>query len=198
MGKLGKPIAAIFGGSEKTQYFFDVIAPILRENENQAPHMRGATLATVNLLQITLRELQKFDLGQEWVQESKFRRNGDLLQAALYNAFLLGTLTAGVPAAEQFRRLYLKNQGAWARAARQPGLFAVENIVQDELKKFLAKHPSSKLAGNAIAGRIMEAVNQRLAESKKQDHCRIGQLSQNAIAKRINGIRTRTVSKASD
>jgi hypothetical protein len=198
MDKLEERIAAIFGGGEKTRPFFDVIAPILTENENQEPHMRGATLATVDVLRTIVRELQKFDVGQDWVQESKLRRNRDLLQAALYSAFLVGSMTAAVPTAQDFRLRVLNGRAVKARAAKRPGQVVVGDIVQDELIKFRASRPSSKLRANAIAGRIMEAVNQRLAESKRLGQGLTGELSQGAIAKRIIGLKISDGCEASD
>jgi hypothetical protein len=44
-----------------------------------------------------------FDVGAEWVQETKLRRLENLLQLVVRSAFLLGSLTASAPAAAEYR-----------------------------------------------------------------------------------------------
>jgi hypothetical protein len=167
--------------------FFDAIALVLQQSKGSASHdIQAATDATANLLRIIVKKLGRFDLGQEWVQETKFRENETLLQAALCGAFLLGSLTSNVPSAVEYRTSYLRTKAAAARRSEQPYRETVTNIVSEELQKFQARHPSSRLSGHAIAGRIMNIVNRRLAAAKETGLSRIDNLSQNALAKRIN------------
>jgi hypothetical protein len=174
--------------------FFDAISPILNQNESLvSKDMRAATAATAALLRVIVEKLSKFDLGQEWVQETKLERNESLLQAALHGAFLLGSLTADVPAAEQYRKSFLRQKAAEARAQEQPRRDVVTNIVREEAEAYWSQFPSSKVSGNVVAGKIMDKVNKRLADAKTIGSSRIGRLGQNAIAKRINELRHRTM-----
>jgi len=154
--------------------------------------MRAATAATANLLRLIVKKLSKFDLGQEWVQETKLQTNESLLQAALRGAFLLGSLTATAPAADEYRKSYLRQTAAKARAQEQPRRDVVANIVREEAEAYWAQFPESKLSGNAVAGKIMDKVNKRLAKAMTNGLSRISCLSQNAISKRINRLKHRT------
>ena len=191
MDEVESRLAAIFGLSRADNLpdFFDAISPFLSQNKSIASEdMRAATAATANFLRLIVKELSKFDLGQEWVQETKLRSNESLLQAALRGAFLLGSLTASAPAEDEYRKSYLRQTTAKARAQEQPRRDVVANIVREEAEPYRA----SKLSGNVVAGKIMDKVNKRLAEAKTNRLSRIGCLSQNAIAKRINRLKHRT------
>jgi hypothetical protein len=178
---------------DEVEDFFDAISPILNQNESfVSKDMRAATAATANFLRVLVKKLSKFDLGQEWVQETKLQTNKSLLQAVLRGAFLLGSLTAGVPAADEYRKSYLRQMAAKARAQEQPRREVLTNVVREEAEAYWAKFPGSKVSGNAVAGKIMDKVNKRLAEAKTNGLSRIGCLSQNAIAKRINRLKHRT------
>jgi hypothetical protein len=195
MDEVESRLAAIFGLSRADNLpdFFDAISPILSQNKSIASEdMRAATAATANFLRLIVKKLSKFDLGQEWVQETKLQSNQSLLQAALHGAFLLGSLTASVPAAEEYRKSYLRQKAAEARAQEQLHRDVVTNIVREEAEAYWAQFPVSKASGNAVAGKIMDKVNKRLAEAKTNRLSRIGCLSQNAIAKRINRLKHRT------
>jgi hypothetical protein len=186
---IDKKIASFFGlpNTSRPRNFFDGIAEILQQSRNFALHdKQAATDATANLLRIIVKKLGRFDLGQEWVQETKFKDNEALLQMALYGAFLLGSLTADVPSAVEYRKSFLVRQAAVARSSDQRYRETVTNIVREELEKFQARRPSSRLSGHAIAAKIMNTVNQRLAAAKETGLSRIDHLSQNALAKRIN------------
>ena len=111
--------------------------------------MRAATAATANFLRLIVKKLSKFDLGQEWVQETKLQSNESLLQAALRGAFLLGSLTATGPAADEYRKSYLRQTAAKARAQEQPRRDVVANIVRGEAEAYWAQFPVSKVSGNA-------------------------------------------------
>jgi hypothetical protein len=177
--------------------FFDAIELILQQSKGAAFHdIQAATDVTANLLRIIVKKLGRFDLGQEWVQQTKFRENEMLLQAALCGAFLLGSLTSDVPSAVEYRTSYLRRQAAVARLSAQPYRETVTNIVNEEFEKYQARHPSSPFSGHAIAGKIMNIVNQRLAAAKEAGRSRIDHLNQNALAKRIK--KYRADSKASN
>ena len=195
MDEVESRLAAIFGLSRAGNLpdFFDSISPILNQNESLvSKDMRAATAATANFLRLIVKKLSKFDLGQEWVQETKLQSNESLLQAALLGAFLLGSLTARAPAADEYRKSYLRQTAAKARAQEQPRRDVVANIVREEAEAYWAQFPVSKVSGSAVAGKIMDKVNKRLAEAKTNGLSRIGCLSQNAIAKRINRLKHRT------
>lgn len=201
MDEVESRLAAIFGlpRAGNLPDFFDAISPILNQNESSGPEdVRVATAATANLLRVIVKKLSKFDLGQEWVQETKSQRNESLLQSALHGAFLLGSLTASIPAAEQHRKSYLIQKAAEARAQEQPRRDVVTNIVRAELEAYWEQFPLSKLSGHTVAGKIMDKVNKRLADARTNGSSRIGHLGQNAIAKRINKLKHRTNGKASD
>jgi hypothetical protein len=101
--------------------FFDTISPILDQNESLASEdLRAATTATAKFLRVIVKKLSEFDLGQEWVQETKLQSNESLLQAALRGAFLLGSLTASAPAEDEYRKSYLRQTTAKARAQDAP------------------------------------------------------------------------------
>jgi hypothetical protein len=196
-----KRIASFFGLSniDSPLDFFDAIASILQQSKSSASHEKqAATDATANLLRIIVKKLGRFDLGQEWVQETKFKENEALLQASLTGAFLLGSLTADVPSAEEYRKSILVKQAAVARLSKQPYHETVTNIVKEEYERYQARHPSSRFTGYAIAGKIMNTVNQRLKIEKENGLSRIDRLSQNAIAKRIKGYMRWTASKTSN
>lgn len=195
MDEVESRLAAIFGLSRAGNLpdFFDAISPILNQNESLvSKDMRAATAATADLLRLIVKKLSKFDLGQEWVQEAKLQSNESLLQAALRGAFLLGSLTATAPAADEYRKLYLRQTAAKARAQEQPRRDVVATIVRGEAEAYWAQFPVSKVSGNAVAGKIMDKVNKRLAEAKTNGLSRIGCLSRNAISKRINRLKHRT------
>jgi hypothetical protein len=63
--------------------------------------------------------------------------------------------------------------------ASQPRRDVVANIVRGEAEAYWAHFPVSKVSGNAVAGKIMDKVNKRLAEAKTNGLSRIGCLSQN-------------------
>jgi DNA gyrase B len=196
-----KRIASFFGLSniDSPLDFFDAIASILQQSKSSASHEKqAATDATANLLRIIVKKLGRFDLGQEWVQETKFKENEALLQASLTGAFLLGSLTADAPSAEEYRKSILVKQAAVARLSQQTSQETVTNIVNEEFERYLRQNPSSQLSANNIASKIMNAVNERLAEAKRNGLSRIDRLSQNAIAKRIKGYMRRTASKTSN
>jgi hypothetical protein len=185
MDEVESRIAAIFGLSRAGNLpdFIDAISPILNQNESLVSQdMRAATAVTANFLRLIVKKLSKFDLGQEWVQETKLQSNESLLQAALHGAFLLGLLTATAPAADEYRKSYLRQTAAKARAQEQPRRHVVANIVREEAEAYWAQFPMSKLSGNAVADN----------EAKTNGLSRIGCLSQNAIAKRINRLKHRT------
>ncbi len=201
MDEVESRLAAIFGSPRAGNLpdFFDAISPILNQNQSSGPEdVRAATAATADLLRVIVKKLSKFDLGQEWVQETKLQRNESLLQAALHGTFLLGSLTARVPAAEHYRKSYLDQKAAEARAQEQPRRDVVTNIVRKESEAYWTRSSSSKWSGHAVAGKIMDKVNKRLADAKTSGSSRIGGLGQNAIAKRINKLKYRTNGKASD
>ena len=100
MDEVESRLAAIFGLSRAGNLpdFFDAISPILNQNESLVSNdMRAATAATANFLRLIVKKLSKFDLGQEWVQETKLQSNESLLQAALRGAFLLGPRRRRIP-----------------------------------------------------------------------------------------------------
>jgi hypothetical protein len=89
MDEVESRLAAIFGLSRDGNLpdFFDAISPILNQNESLvSKDMRAATAATANFLRLIEKKLSKFDLGKEWVQETKLQSNESLLQAA-YSSF---------------------------------------------------------------------------------------------------------------
>ena len=195
MDEVESRLAAIFGLSHDGNLpdFFDAISPILNQNESLvSKDMRAATAATANFLRLIVKKLSTFDLGQEWEQEAKLQSNESLLQAALRGAFLLGSLTATAPAADEYRKSCLRQTAAKARAQEQPRRDVVANIVRGEAEAYWAQFPASKVSGSAVAGKIMDKVNKRLAEAKTNGLSRIGCLSQNAISKRINRLNHRT------
>jgi hypothetical protein len=194
MDEVESRLAAILGLSRAGNLpdFFDAISPILNQNESLvSKDVRAATAATANFLRLIVKKLSKFDLGQEWVQETKLQSNESLLQAALLGAFLLGSLTARAPAADEYRKSYLRQTAEKARAQEQPRRDVVANIVREEAEAYWAQFPMSKASGNAVAGKIMDKVNKRLAKAKTNGLSRIGCLSQNAISKRINRLKHR-------
>jgi hypothetical protein len=120
MDEVESKLAAIFGTSG-AENFFDAISPILDQNESLASEdLRAATTATAKFLRVIVKKLSEFDLGQEWVQETKLQSNESLLQAALRGAFLLGSLTASAPAEDEYRKSYLRQTTAKARAQDAP------------------------------------------------------------------------------
>lgn len=195
-------IDALFGKAEPRD-FFEAISPLLKQGEITAPvHMRAAIPATADMLQLTVTTLSKFDLGQDWIQETKLQRNKDLLQAALYEAFLLGSITASVPEAEKYRNdhlsQYFVESAAKARAFDEPRRERVALIVREEAEAYWGQHPSSKLSAEAIAERIMSQVNERLLAAKNAGAVRIGSLGKSALAKRIRQLKIRMPDQPSD
>jgi hypothetical protein len=169
------------------QDFFECIEPILQENEALAPiNERAFITATLDLTRLVVKELSKFDLGQEWVRETSLQRNENLLQAGLRGAFLIGLLSARGPAAKKY--LEERQSGmAKARAAKKPRSDIVQKVISDEVEKSWRRHPWLRSTDHGTAAQILESVNADLAKANLKG------LSQSAITKRIKRLKSWTV-----